>query len=234
MTAWAIVVAAGSGTRLGGRGPKALTPLGGEPMLAWSLDAIVKAGSIRGVVVACGPGWAAEAEDLVRRRFQARGRVVGGGATRQESVRLALDRIAGDADRVVVHDAARPLAAPELFERALAALEGAAGAVCAIPVADTIKKTSGKKTSGKKTSGDVVAATIDRTGLWRAQTPQAFRTEALLRAHAEAAVAGFVATDDAMLLERAGETVVVVRGDERNIKVTTQADLALAEAMLSR
>jgi 2-C-methyl-D-erythritol 4-phosphate cytidylyltransferase len=192
-------------------------------MLVWSLDAIAKASSLSGVVVACGESWVGEAESLVRNRFSTRGRVVVGGATRQESVRRALDRVAGDADRVVVHDAARPLAGPELFERALAGLERAAGAICAVPVTDTLKATT----------GDVVGETVDRSGLWRAQTPQAFRTEALLRAHAAAETAGISATDDAELLERIGETVLIVPGDEQNIKITTPGDLALAEALLS-
>lgn len=223
MSAWAVVVAAGRGTRLGSRTPKALTPLRGEPLLAWSLDAIAKASSLSGVVVVCGEDWKEEAESLVRGRFGKRGRVVAGGATRQESSRRALDRIGGDADRVVVHDAARPLAGPELFQRVIAGTERAAGAICAVPVTDTIKSAT----------GDVVVATVERDNTWRAQTPQGFRTEVLLRAHADAQSEGVTATDDAALLERIGETVLIVPGDEQNIKITTAADLALAEALLS-
>jgi len=219
VTAWAIVVAAGEGTRLAAGVPKALVPLGGRPMLAWSLEAALGARSVAGVVVACGDSWLEQGEELVRSIAGKRGRVCGGGPSRHASVRGAIGRVGGDTDRVVIHDAARPLATPTLFERALDGLERAPGAVCAVPVVDTLKRAD----------GDVVAATVDRSVLWRAQTPQAFRLGDLLDA---AAGGGEGITDEAMLLERAGRTVVLVPGDERNIKITTPADLELAEAIL--
>lgn len=220
MTAWAIVVAAGEGTRLAAGIPKALVPLAGKPMLAYSLEAALAARSVAGVVVACGDAWLEQGKELVRSVAGKRGRVCGGGPSRHASVRGALDRVGGDTDRVVIHDAARPLVTPTLFERALGGLERAPGAVCAIPVSDTIKRAD----------GDVVAGTVDRSVLWRAQTPQAFRLGDLLEA---AAAGGEGATDEAMLLERAGRTVVLVPGDERNIKITTPADLELAAALLA-
>lgn len=218
-SAWAIVVAAGEGTRLKAGMPKALVPLAGRPLLAWSLDAIAKT-SIEGVVVAAGASWVGEAQTMAADRFGRKGRACVGGATRRESVRLALARVAADASAIVVHDAARPLAGPELFERALEGLSRAPGAVCAVPLADTLKRAA----------GDVVAETLDRNGLWRVQTPQAFRTDALVEAHAQPG-GDAAATDDAALLEAAGLSVVVVPGDERNFKVTTPGDLAVAEAI---
>lgn len=149
-------------------------------------------------------------------------RVTVGGVTRGESVRGGLALVPSDASTVVVHDAARPLAGPELFDRALSALESADAAVCAVPVADTLKRAEDGR----------VTATVPREGLWRAQTPQAFRAGALRAAHANAIRDGVEATDDAALVEREGGSVVLVAGDERNAKVTTAADLVVAEALL--
>jgi len=220
VTTWAIVVAAGEGTRIAAGAPKALLPLAGRPMLAWSLDAVLASESIDGVVVVCGESWRDEGERLVRSIAGPRVPVCAGGRSRHASVRNGLEQIGADADRVVVHDAARPLAGPELFERALAALDRASAGICAIPVTDTIKRAS----------GDAVIETVDRSALWRAQTPQAFRLADLLEA--AAAGDGDAMTDEAALLERAGMTVIVVPGDERNIKITTPADLSIAEDLL--
>jgi 2-C-methyl-D-erythritol 4-phosphate cytidylyltransferase len=121
-----------------------------------------------------------------------------------------------------VHDAARPLVRSSAIEAVLEALAGADGALDAVPLADTLKRAR----------GEVVEATVPREGLWRAQTPQAFRAPLLRDAHARATDGA--ATDDASLVEHAGGRVVIVRGDERNIKVTTQAELELAEALLQR
>ncbi|MHB8512920.1 MAG: 2-C-methyl-D-erythritol 4-phosphate cytidylyltransferase [Actinomycetota bacterium] len=222
MSTWAIIVAAGDGTRLAAGIPKALVPLAGRPLISYSFDAIERCSQISGCVVACGQSWIDEADKMVKQRFDSNGRVTVGGSSRQESVRKALDRVPARTAIVVVHDAARPLAEPELFTRAVFGLERGAGAVCAIPLSDTVKRAN----------GDAIVETVDRSKLWRAQTPQAFRIEVLLQAHADASRAGFVGTDDSALLERMGATVVVVPGDERNIKVTTPADLVLAEAML--
>ena len=144
---------------------------------------------------------------------------VAGGATRAESVRAGLAAVAPGAAIVVVHDAARPLASPELFELVIDAVRaGADAAIPAIDVSDTLKRVD----------GDRVIATVERDGLVAVQTPQAFNAEALRAAHA----AGADATDDAALVEVAGGRVVVVPGDPRNVKVTTVADLAVASALL--
>jgi 2-C-methyl-D-erythritol 4-phosphate cytidylyltransferase len=218
-----VIVAAGEGSRLGA-GPKAFVTLAGLPMMAHSLVALAKTPGIEGIVLVLPEArvieGAAVAASIVP---AARVEVAPGGPTRQESVRRGLADVPEDVDRVVVHDAARPLAAPALFEAALAALAGAAGAVAAVPERDTLKR---------ERDGRVVE-TVSRAGLWRAQTPQAFHAAALRRAHERAAAEGFAATDDAMLLEWVGESVAIVPGDDANIKIATPEELALAEAILA-
>ncbi len=159
----ALIVAAGRGERLGSDGPKALLMLAGKPMLQWSVDAL--RGIAGSIVVALPPDSLEEAPSGVS--------AVAGGRFRSESVRFAL-QAAGPGDPVVVHDAARPLASRRLFAQVIEELErsGADAAIAAAPVADTIKQARGQ----------VVARTIDRSGLWAVQTPQVFRREALERA----------------------------------------------------
>jgi 2-C-methyl-D-erythritol 4-phosphate cytidylyltransferase len=210
----ALIVAAGSGERLGAGRPKAFVELAGRPMLAWSLDA-VRAAGITDVVVAAPPGETlvdlAGGEDALRDAA-----VVRGGVTRSESVRASL-AAAPPGDEVVVHDAARPLVEPELFAATLAALAGADCAIAAAPVPDTIKEAGDDR---------LVTATLDRSRLWAIQTPQAFRRAALERALAQA-------TDDAWLVERTGGTVRVVESTPANFKVTTPHDLRIAELLLA-
>lgn len=147
--------------------------------------------------------------------------VVGGGDTRQQSVANGLAHI--NTDAVVVHDAARPLVTPGLVERVVAALEGADGAIAAVRVAETVKRAE----------AGYVTATIDRSPLWLAQTPQAFRTEVLSAAHERARAEGFVSTDDAQLVERYGGRVAVVESSPKNLKVTHPDDFVVAEALLA-
>jgi 2-C-methyl-D-erythritol 4-phosphate cytidylyltransferase len=151
---------------------------------------------------------------------------VAGGATRSASVRAGLAAVPSGADIVVVHDAARPLAGPELFERVVAAVRaGADGAVPGLPVPDTIKRI---EAAGG--AAPVVAETLDRPALRAIQTPQAFRADLLRRAHA----GGGDATDDAALVEALGARVVVVDGDPANLKITGRDDLVRAELLLDR
>jgi 2-C-methyl-D-erythritol 4-phosphate cytidylyltransferase len=208
----ALLVAAGSGERLGAGRPKAFVDLAGRPMLAWSLEAIRAAG-ITDVVVAAPPEMAGEGLPGVT--------VVPGGATRSESVRAAL--AAAPPGDVVVHDAARPLVTPEHFTRTLAALVGADCAIAAARVTDTVKEAGA---DGR------VTATLDRERLWAVQTPQAFRREALERALDVGDELLARATDDAWLVERAGGRVCVVESTAENLKVTTPHDLRVAELLL--
>jgi 2-C-methyl-D-erythritol 4-phosphate cytidylyltransferase len=216
----ALIVAAGRGERLGSDRPKALVTLAGRPMLDWSVAALRQVPSVAQIVVAL----PAEALDQAPAGTIA----VAGGAVRSESVREAL-RASASGDPVIVHDAARPLAPPELFERALAALEGsdADAVVAAAPVADTIKEV--------EADGRTVARTLERASLWAIQTPQVFRRAALERALADASDELLAsATDDAWLIERAGGVVHIVASGPENLKVTTATDLRLAEVLLAR
>jgi 2-C-methyl-D-erythritol 4-phosphate cytidylyltransferase len=215
MAVAALLVAAGSGERLGAAGhgrPKAFVTLAGRPMLEWSLAALRAAGLER-VVVALPPGEEAPPGcDGVE-----------GGATRSASVRNALAAAGPGADAVVVHDAARPLVTPEHFTRTLAALDRADCAIAAAPMTDTVKEAG---PDGR------VTATLDRSRLWAVQTPQAFRREALERALAAGDELLAQATDDAWLVERTGGTVLVVESTPANLKVTTPHDLQVAELLL--
>jgi 2-C-methyl-D-erythritol 4-phosphate cytidylyltransferase len=207
----AILVAAGSGERLGAGRPKAFVVLAGRPMLEWSLTALRAAG-IEEVVVALPPGEGAPAGCVG----------VPGGVTRSASVRAALAAVPPGED-VVVHDAARPLVEPALFTRTLEALAGADCAIAAARVTDTIKEAG---------PGGRVERTHDRSRLWAIQTPQAFRRTALERALDVDDAVLAAATDDAWLVERAGGTVRVVESSPANLKVTTPHDLRVAELML--
>jgi 2-C-methyl-D-erythritol 4-phosphate cytidylyltransferase len=219
---WALIAAAGSGERLGIDRPKAFAALGGRPLLAESIDRLERCELIDAIVVAAPPGWEEPsillAEELVASKVVA---CVTGGATRAESVALAFAEVPEEALVVVVHDAARPLLDEAVLERLLAPLaEGYDGAVPALVVADTLKRVR----------AGAVAETVDRESLVAAQTPQAFLTSTFRRAFA-----GDLgdATDCASLVERVGGRVAVVEGDPRLLKVTTPADLALAETLLA-
>jgi 2-C-methyl-D-erythritol 4-phosphate cytidylyltransferase len=209
----AILVAAGSGERLGAGRPKAFVVLAGRPMLEWSLAALRAAG-VGDVVVALPPGERAPDGCIG----------VTGGATRSASVRAGLAAARAGAD-VVVHDAARPLVEPELFSRTLAALDDADCAVAAARVSDTVKEAG--------PDGRVVR-TLDRSRLWAIQTPQAFRRAALERALDVGDDVLAAATDDAWLVERAGGSVRVVESSPANLKVTTPHDLQVAGLLLSQ
>jgi 2-C-methyl-D-erythritol 4-phosphate cytidylyltransferase len=209
---WAIVVAAGEGRRFGQ--PKQFSLLGGRPVIEWGLDA---SRSVARGVVAVVPEASVGSPGLGKLAD----RVIAGGPTRAASVRRGLAAVPVNADVIVVHDAARPLASRELFRAVVAAVvAGADGAVPGIAVADTIKRVRVGR----------VVETLDRSELVAVQTPQAFRAGALRRAHED----GPEATDDAGLLEALGLSVAVVPGEFHNLKLTTPEDLALAERWSSR
>jgi 2-C-methyl-D-erythritol 4-phosphate cytidylyltransferase len=218
----ALIVAAGRGERLGAELPKALVPVAGKPMAYWSLDAVRAVGGIGEIVLAL------PAEAVAHARAELADVVcVPGGTFRSQSVSAALEASAQPGP-VLVHDAARPLAPPSLFERVLAELErsGADAVVAAGHVVDTIKEVGG--------DGRTVVRTVDREPLWAVQTPQAFRRVALERALRQASHELLAtATDDAWLIERDGGVVRVVACDEPNFKVTTAPDLRLAELLLA-
>jgi 2-C-methyl-D-erythritol 4-phosphate cytidylyltransferase len=203
MATWAIVVAGGSGERFGER--KQYLALGDERVIDWSLRAASDGSD--GVVVVVPADRAAEPEPLATV-------VVPGGATRSASVRAGLAAVPDDVEVILVHDAARPVPVPGVWQRVRAAIDaGADAAVPAIPVSDTLRELGG--------------ATVDRSRLVAVQTPQAFRAAALRAAHADEPEG----TDDASLVEATGGRVVVVEGDLANIKITSPIDLSLAELL---
>lgn len=215
MTIAAVVTAAGSGTRLGRSVPKALVPIGGTPMVVWAASAAAR---VCDRVIVTAP---ADALGDVEEALRAAGvdaLVVAGGEYRQESVALGLAAIGSDDgagwDAIVVHDAARPFAPVEVFERALGGLDDADGVIPVIPVVDTVVRT-----------GSGLPIYLDRSELRAVQTPQAFKPDALLDAHARAARDGVSATDDGSLLTHYGYRVATCEGDLASRKVTYAEDI---------
>jgi 2-C-methyl-D-erythritol 4-phosphate cytidylyltransferase len=225
-----VIAAAGSGERLGAGGPKAFVPVAGRPMIEWSIEAFRACERVHSIVVAAPPGHVGDLgdHDLT---------VVPGGATRAESVANALEAVG--TEYIAIHDAARPLLTPELVEDLVADLdadEKAAAVIAAAPVNDTIKR-AGESSRQKGPSEEqnrqlTIEATEDRSRLWRAQTPQVFRTDRLREALA-AAERPEEATDESMLVEAGGGTVLIHPVAEQNLKVTTHLDLRVAELLLA-
>jgi len=215
----AIVLAAGRGERMDSPIPKALMPFDGATVVARAVERAAAAAPITSVIVVAPSGFV----DPVREAVVGFGvdAVVAGGETRQASVVAGLSAVAADVERILCHDAARPLASPDLFTRVLEALEGWDGVVPVLRVVDTVKRVQ----------GDRVEGTEPRDGLALAQTPQAFLATALRDAHERAAADGFEGSDDALLLERAGYRVRAIDGERTNLKITTPDDVRLAEAL---
>jgi 2-C-methyl-D-erythritol 4-phosphate cytidylyltransferase len=218
---WGIVVAAGSGDRLGSDRPKAFVRFGDRTLLAASLETLEEHDGIDGLVVVVPEGWEERTsllvEDLCASKVAA---AVAGGASRPDSVAAGLEELPDGCTRVLVHDAARPLVDDALIDRVLAALDGGAEAVVpALDIADTVKRVDGD---------GAVVETLVRAELRAVQTPQGFVRTLLDRAYAGDRSG---ATDCASLAERAGARVVVVAGDPRNLKVTTPDDLQRAESL---
>jgi 2-C-methyl-D-erythritol 4-phosphate cytidylyltransferase len=222
VSVWAVLAAAGRGERLGSDRPKAFARLGGRPLLAESLERLEESGWIDAIVIAAPPDWEEPsilvAEEIAATKVSS---AVTGGASRSESVQLALEEVPEEAAVVLVHDAARPLLPEDVIERVLAPLsEGWDGVVPGVPLADTVKRVE----------GDRVVETLSRDDLVAVQTPQAFLADVLRRA-----LSGDVssATDCASLVESQGGRIKVVEGDPRLLKVTDADDLALVESWLS-
>src|SRR5215471_18140000 len=218
----AIIVAAGSGTRLGRSEPKAFVTLAGRTLLSWSLATIAQVPTIEEVVIAVPAG----REVAARREASALSipvKITLGGAERQDSVRIALALTSARSEVVIIHDAARPLASAKTFAACLAAAYRAGGAIAAIPVADSLKRVDASRT---------ISASVPRSDLWQAQTPQAFRRALIIAAHDRATRDQAAATDDSDLAERIGVRVEVIECTPRNLKITTAADLELADALL--
>jgi 2-C-methyl-D-erythritol 4-phosphate cytidylyltransferase/2-C-methyl-D-erythritol 2,4-cyclodiphosphate synthase len=218
----AVIVAAGRGARFGG--DKLARPLHGRPVLHWTLAAFESCPAIESITLVVSEENREAAAVLIAaagcRRVAA---IVPGGAERQESVFRGL-QAAPPSDLVAVHDGARPLVTPALIARCVEAAREHGAATPALPVVDTLKRLDAE---------GQMRETVERRSLVAIQTPQVFRRDLLLEAHQSAARDGFTGTDDASLVERLGHPVFPVPGDPRNLKITTPADLALAEALLT-
>ncbi len=226
----AIIVAAGRGTRAGdtGNGPKQYADLGGVPMLAKTLETFASHGGIDRLLVVIHPDDAMLYRAAIAAAANAATKLlppVTGGATRQHSVRLGLEALLQISPAsVLIHDAARPFVSVELIDRVLTGLQRAPAILPGLPVADTLKRA---------TDDGRVTTTVDRSGLWRAQTPQGFDYDAILAAHRAAHAAGRSDfTDDTMIAEWHGLACALVEGEARNTKITTAEDLALAQQMM--
>jgi 2-C-methyl-D-erythritol 4-phosphate cytidylyltransferase len=215
-----VIPAGGIGRRLGHRTPKQFLRLGPAPILALTVEHFTRHPQVACVIVA------APAAHIARTRralsaVHGRGRihVVAGGPERQESVWLGLQAVPDAASVIVVHDAVRPFITRALIDRVITAARGGGAAICALPIAETVKRVR----------DHVVETTVDRSGLWAVQTPQAFRAEMLREAHEKARRDSFLGTDESMLVERLGHPVTVVPGVAGNVKITTPDDLARAK-----
>ena len=224
MTASAIITAGGRGARFGSGAPKQFAALGGKPLLAHSVEAFSSLDIISEIVLVAPPDWVTYVEKEIAGMPGSRvSRVVPGGAERQHSVENGFNALSGSPDVVVVHDGVRPFATASLIEEVIREAYGHGAALAALPVGDTVKK-----------AGDsgLVESTVPRDTLWLAQTPQAFRYGVLRDAFEKAREDGFLATDEALLAERIGASVKLVKGSPHNIKITTREDLALGELLL--
>jgi 2-C-methyl-D-erythritol 4-phosphate cytidylyltransferase len=222
-TAVAVVAAAGTGQRMGGRVPKQLLEIRNKPILLLTLEQLERVPEIESVVLAVGSGIL----DAVRERLPKWGldkvlRVVAGGLQRQDTVARALQQVPETADLVVVHDGVRPFVSVGKVSEVIRAAGVHGAAILALRPRNTLKLGN----------GEWILETVERGRFWDVQTPQAFRRDLLARAYAKAAADGFHATDDAHLVERIGHPVFVVEGEERNIKITAPLDLMIAERFL--
>jgi len=220
----AVIVAAGRGTRFGR--PKQLLELAGEPMVVWSVLLLSRIGEVEAIVVATEPEWLPEVERAVT-VVSPIVRVVAGGATRQASVHAALAAVPSSCDAVLVHDGARPLVRKADVLAGMSLVQPGHGSLLAVPVVDTVKVV--------ERHAMIVTQTLARESLWAAQTPQFATLRDFRQAHEDALLAGITAaTDDAVLLERAGTVVHVVPGSDENFKVTLGGDLARAHEIMKR
>lgn len=223
----ALIVAAGRGTRAGGPAPKQYALVGGAPVIAHAIATFAAHPAISVIQAVISP---ADRELYERAVAETPGKIlapVSGGATRQASVLAGLEALAPlGPDAVLIHDAARPFVQSEILAGVISALEGHDGAIAAVPLADTLKRAGADGT---------IAGTLDRAGLWCAQTPQAFHFDKILKAHRDAAACGRSDfTDDAAIAEWAGLKVALVADSKRNFKLTTAEDLQIAEALMTR
>ncbi len=223
---YAIILAAGRGTRMNQNINKMFLPLKGKPLIAHTLEVFYSLDIIQGIVLVVSPG----EEDMMREKVldvyppKKPIKLVCGGAERQHSVYNGLKDLPSDTQLVAIHDGARPLITPQVIERSFEVAKKWGAAVAGMPVKDTIKLVDA---SGK------VKDTPDRNYLWLVQTPQTFSYPLIMEAHDKATRDNFLATDDSSLVERLGRDVYMIEGGYENLKITTPEDIAIAEGILT-
>ena len=217
-----VIVAGGESTRIGGSELKQFRWVAGKPTLLHSLQTFMARPDVAAVVVVLPRAFVADPPPWIFQCDIDRLMLSVGGRTRTDSVQNGLEDLPDEAQVVLIHDAARPLVDDATIDRVIVAARSGACAVAALPVVDTLKEVD--------TAGRIVR-TVDRAGLWRAQTPQGFPRDVIVRAHRDARANHVSATDDAALCERLGIPVSVVRGSERAMKITEESDFARAEAL---
>ncbi len=219
-----LIPAAGMGRRMGSDRNKLLLTLLGKPLLAWTLEAAEAATCINWIGIMGQPVDFPDFKDILASvNLSKPVELIQGGDTRQESVYNGLQALPLDAEQVLIHDGARCLATPQLFERCAQALQEHQGLIAAIPVKDTIKVVD---------EDGLILDTPERKQLWAAQTPQGFDVKLLKDCHQQGRQQGWEVTDDAALFEKCGLSVHIVMGEETNLKVTTPVDLSVAEFIL--
>ena len=219
-----VIVAAGSGNRVGGSELKQFRWVGGKPMLLHSVQTFQQRADVAMVVCVLPKAYVGDPPPWLFQCDTDRLLISVGGRERTESVANGLEDLPDEVTIVLVHDAARPFVGTAMVDRVIAEARCGRGAVAALPVVDTLKEVD---------DSGLVVRTVERSRLWRAQTPQGFPRELIEQAHATARKERVTATDDAALFERLGLPVVVVRGSERAMKITDEEDFARAEAMFS-
>ncbi|MFY7884725.1 MAG: 2-C-methyl-D-erythritol 4-phosphate cytidylyltransferase [Dolichospermum sp.] len=220
-----LIPAAGSGKRMGADRNKLLLQVRSKPLIAWTLLAAEAASSISWIgIVSQPPDWDDFKSIIADLKLKKTIVFIPGGSTRQESVYNGLQALPTNAGQVLIHDGARCLATPDLFNACSEAILHCSGLIAAVPIKDTIKVVD---------DNDIIKSTPERKRLWAAQTPQGFDVKLLKQCHAEGVRQGWEVTDDAALFEKCGIEVRIVPGEETNLKITTPQDLAIAEFILS-
>jgi 2-C-methyl-D-erythritol 4-phosphate cytidylyltransferase len=223
--ATAIIVAAGRGIRMGGHTRKQYLLLSGKPVLAYTLEAFSAVGTITTIYLVVPEADFEFCEKELVGRLDVRQSVVfvAGGSRRQDSVYNGLQSIQEKEGIVVIHDGVRPLVLPDQIGACIEVAESHGSCILGMPVSDTLKRADGSNR---------IFETLDRSDIWYAQTPQAFRLPVVLQAHEKARSKGITGTDDAYLVEQLGHKVKIIAGSRENIKITTPSDLRVAEAIL--
>jgi 2-C-methyl-D-erythritol 4-phosphate cytidylyltransferase len=226
MRTTAIVLAAGEGRRIGGNTSKIFLPLAGRPLLLRTLDRVFSARTIENVVVVVAAHELVRCESLLRSDTALRALpwlVQTGGSTRRQSAKRGLEKIDAGTDLVMIHDGARPFVSASLIDRCVEVAADKGAVIVGLPARDTIKFVSQDRR---------IQSTPERSLLWEVQTPQVFKRELILEAHARADQDGLEVTDDALLVERLGKSVFVIDGERTNLKITVPEDIWVAEALI--